>query len=428
MTRSIVLIASAVLTATLFWCDPALAQGTAAPVRVTLPFQEVSYLDGVKFSIQVPGNWNRTLLVYIQASKSGPPPPEPLLVPRVVDTPVPALDATLLARGYALAASEIGTTDWQLKESVQDTFALTTYFRARVGEPRRVILWGQSLGGLTALRLVEDFPRSFDAAIPMCATMGGWNLRMDRNLDFALAYEAVFGWPEAWGPMDGLRPGLDFVSEVMPRMKTPATDGSNRGEWEFIRLVFGLPNDALYGTCPLYKIPMWAMIFMTSTQLRADTYGWAAGPSSQNQGHRYTLTADEKAYLAGLGVNADALLEKMNARIVEANAPAREWVRKFGDFRGLLKRPVLTMKNTLDGQAEVQHEPIYAAAVNNWGASQNLMQMFVTGVGHCAFNSKQVLTSLAVVEQWLDTGIKPEKTMFPESDGFAPGFVPAPWK
>ncbi len=123
-----------------------------------------------------------------------------------------------------------------------------------------------------------------------------------------------------------------------------------------------------------------------------------------------------------------ALLEKMNARIVEANAPAREWVRKFGDFRGLLKRPVLTMKNTLDGQAEVQHEPIYAAAVNNWGASQNLMQMFVTGVGHCAFNSKQVLTSLAVVEQWLDTGIKPEKTMFPESDGFAPGFVPAPWK
>jgi hypothetical protein len=36
--------------------------------------------------------------------------------------------------------------------------------------------------------------------------------------------------------------------------------------------------------------------------------GYAAGPFVQNLDHRCTLKSEEKAYLAGLGVNADDLL------------------------------------------------------------------------------------------------------------------------
>ena len=57
-----------------------LLSSAAVPQRASLPFDEVSYLDGVKFKIRVPGNWNGTLLVYMPGSKSGTPPPEPAQV------------------------------------------------------------------------------------------------------------------------------------------------------------------------------------------------------------------------------------------------------------------------------------------------------------------------------------------------------------
>ncbi len=400
----------------------------AAGQQVTLPFDLVDTLDGVKFKIRVPANWNGTLLLYMQGGKSTAPPPEPLVAPPTVDSPTPPLEATLLARGYALAASEIGTDDFQLKEEVQDTFALATFFRAKVGNPKRVILWGSSMGGLTALQLMEDYPRSFDAAIPMCAPAAGWSRRIDRNLDFALAYAATFGWPDEWGTLEDLKPGLLFARDVFPKFQLPAADGSNKGKWEFIRLVFGLDQDSLYGVCPLYKSPMYGMMMMTSTQWRENTQSFAAGRVAGNVGRQYTLTAEQKAYLAGLGVNADDLLMKMNARANIDTAPlARAYTVRYGDVSGRIRRPVLMMKNTADGQGEIRHESAYREAVTMWGREEWLQQIWVTGVGHCAFTSAQILKALGEVELWLDSGVKPNKTAFPATEGFDPAFNPPPW-
>jgi pimeloyl-ACP methyl ester carboxylesterase len=395
---------------------------------VTLPFDLVDSLDGVKFKIRVPSNWNGTLLLYLQASKSTAPPPEPLVVPPTIDSPQPTLEATLLAQGYALAASEISTSDWQLKEEIQDTFALAAFFRAKVASPKRVIVWGSSLGGLAALKLIEDAPRSFDAAIPMCAPAAGWSRRMDLNLDFALAYAAVFGWPETWGPIADLAPGLLFARDVLPKFQLPAADGSNLGRWEFIRLVMGMPKEALYGTCPLYRSPMFGMIMMTSTQLRQDSEAWAAGPMAQNVDRVYSLKPDEKAYLASLGVNADDLLVLMNsAPRILANPISRTFITRFGDLRGKLTRPVLNLRNTLDGQGDVRHDSAYRVNVESWDAARFLKQAYITGVGHCAFTSKQLLLTLAAIESWLDSGVKPDETAFPTAAGFDHTFVPGPW-
>lgn len=416
-----------VLSATLL----ALLFTSVAPsqdVRVTLPYDLVDSLDGVKFKIRVPGNWNGTLLLYMQGSKSTVPPPEPLIAPPTIDTPQPSLEATLLAQGYALAASEISASDWQLKEEIQDTFALAAFFRARIATPKRVIVWGSSMGGLSALKLIEDSPRSFDAAIPMCAPAAGWSRRMDLNLDFALAYAAVFGWPESWGPIGDLAPGLLFARDVFPKFQLPAADGSNLGRWEFIRLVMGMPKEALYGTCPLYKSPMFGMIMMTSTQLRQDSEDWAAGPIAQNVGRVYSLKPDEKSYLTSLGINADDLLVWMNSQSrIEASPISRTFITRFGDLRGRLTRPVLNLRNTLDGQGDVRHDTAYRADVESWQAGKFLKQVYVAGVGHCAFTSKQLLRTLAAVESWLDTGVKPDDNSFPISEDFDNTFVAGPW-
>lgn len=397
-------------------------------LRVTLPFTVVDTLDGARFKIQIPANWNGTLLIYLQASKAGAVLPEPLLAPPVLPGSEAPLAETLLSRGYALAASQVAASEWQQKAEFQDTFALTSYFRGLVGEPGRTILWGSSLGGLAALRLMEEYPRSFDGAVAMSAPEAGTPMRMDRMLDFSVAYAAVFGWPDAWGPIDDLRPGLNFARDVNPVVAWPKSDGSNRGAWEFLRLMSGLSQEAFWTTDPMQGAPGYTLTMIWATQQREVNESWAMGPIARNLGRRYSLEAADVAYLATLGVNADDLLAKMNSRPrTDACAPCRDFAYRFATVRGALTKPVITLHTTADGLAEINNEGYYRDAVASCGRSEFLAQAFVKGVGHMAFTATQILTTLAAMERWLDTGVRPGASSFPETQGFDNGFVPPPW-
>ena len=409
--------------------SPVAAQSvwTGSP-RVALPFTLVDSLDGVRFKIAVPANWNGTLLVYLLGLKTGPEPPEPALAPFVLPGSGPPLDQTLLSMGYALAASQVATSEWQQKAEVQDSFALATHFRATVGAPRRVILLGTSLGGLAALRLIEEYPRAFDAAIATCAPAAGTPKRFDRALDFALAYSVVFGWPDKWGTLGDVRTGINFARDVNPAVSWPKTDGSNRGAWEFIRLVSGISSDAFWRPDPMWTFSGYMLNMLWATQQREATESWAAGPIAQNRDHFYSLTPQDKTYLAGLGVNADDLLEKMNFRApIDACAGCRDFVHRFGSARGVLTKPVLTLHTTADGLADVSHESAYRSAVEEHGCGPLLAQAYVAGVGHCAFTPAQLLTALAAMEKWLDTGVRPDASSFPEQQGFDNRFAPPAW-
>jgi pimeloyl-ACP methyl ester carboxylesterase len=397
-------------------------------LRVALPFNLTDTLDGAKFKVQIPGNWNGTLLIYLQGSKTGAALAEPLVVPPVLPGSDPPLADTLLANGYALAGSQVASSEWQQKAEFQDTFSLTAYFRGRIGEPKRVILLGTSLGGLVALKLMEEYPRSYDAAIATCAPAAGTPQRMDRMLDFALAYAAAFGWPDAWGAIDDLKDGLNFARDVNPIVPWPKPDGSNRGAWEFLRLISGLSADAFWKTDPMQGVPGYMMDMLWTTQQREAIEAWANGPIVQNFDHRYSLAPADKAYLATLGIKADDLLDKMNSwPQIAACAPCRDFAYRFATVRGALTKPVLTLHTTADGLAEINNEGYYRDVVESRGCSQNLSQAFVNGVGHCAFTATQILTTLAAMEKWLDTGVRPDASSFPEAQGFDNRFVPPPW-
>jgi hypothetical protein len=139
-------------------------------------------------------------------------------------------------------------------------------------------------------------------------------------------------------------------------------------------------------------------------------------------------TTAEKAYLAGLGIQADQLLDKMNARTnIAANPRSRDFIDRFGNLRGVLKRPVVILHTTLDGQNEIASESAYRQTVAAAGYLENLVQAYVVAVGHCAFTAQQFLAALAAVESWLDTGVKPDSAAFPGALGFDNTFSPPPW-
>jgi len=81
-----------------------------------------------------------------------------------------------------------------------------------------------------------------------------------------------------------------------------------------------------------------------------------------------------------------------------------------------------------DGAAiEVAHESAYRATVEAAGCQDRLVQVYEKGIGHRNVTSAQLLATLEAMEPWLNTGVRPDASFFPEDKGFDPKFVPPSW-
>jgi pimeloyl-ACP methyl ester carboxylesterase len=380
---------------------------------VPLPADLQGELNGVPYRIRVPQNWNGTLLVYAHGYGDSVKPP--LLAPLAADV------ETLLARGFALAASRFAGSGWNCKEGMQNTVALTAAFRGMVGRPQRTIMWGKSMGGLMTLGLIEKFPGHYDGAVALCPPAAGTPRRFDQALDVALAYSVAFEWKPEWGTEGDIRDDLNFVTEVMPYIQ-PVDTPEQFARWEFIRLVNRAPGDSYYmGTNRL-------MTLYFAIGVRAELEGRAGGPIAENIGREYTLTSDEISYLGGLGLDAKVLLAEMNAMTTFMSDPnARNYVEHYVNPSGRITRPVLTLHTKGDALATPNHESAYRATVEQHGNGDLLMQQFTKGLAHCTFTSAQDIAGIDAMMYWLDTGNRPSPSFFPEALGFDPIFFPLPW-
>ena len=425
--RSLILV----VAMTLALLAPTTAAGQM-PAAIPLPADLQGKLDGVPYRIRVPENWNGTLIVYAHGYGEAALP--------LALAPLPADVDALLAKGFALTASRFGRgvpvppqvlAGYQVKEGMQNSVALTGAFKEIVGRPLRTIIWGKSLGGLIALGLIEKFPGLYDGAVALCAAGAGTPRRFDHFLDITLAYAVAFGWAAEWGSPGDLRDDLNYMTDVLPHVPAVA---ANFGRWEFIRLVNRLPNDSYYVN-PV-GLPERGQNLYFAFAVRAELERRAGGPVAENVGRVYTLSDDDKAYLAGLGVDADALLAEMNAMTnITADPNARNYAAHYFDPSGDIRRPVLTVHTTGDALAPPNHESAYCTTVGQMGNGDLLIQQFTAGYrtasgtavnGHCTFTSAQNIAGIDAMVSWLDTGNRPEE-LFPATLGFLPGYVPPPW-
>jgi len=182
----------------------------ASQAHVPLPVDLSGELNGADYIIRAPLNWNGTLLVFAHGTQLVPGSAE--IAPAAWPPAVPSVEEALLTLGFALAGSGYANSP---KDGVQRTLALTNFFKGKVGNPSRTIVWGNSLGGLVALKLVEEHPGIYDGCVAIGATCAGRPENMDSALAFGLAYDAAFGWPEAaWGPVEDVR-GTIWTSRPM---------------------------------------------------------------------------------------------------------------------------------------------------------------------------------------------------------------------
>jgi pimeloyl-ACP methyl ester carboxylesterase len=331
----------------------------------------------------------------------------------------------LLSQGYALAASAFRAAGWATKEGVQDTVALTSYFRDYVGNPKRIIVYGNSFGGGLTLELIEKHFGLYDGAIALCAWAAGAPETYDSLLSFCLAYSAAFGWPSEWGSIGDIRDDLSYDFEVAPLLSAQLATPENSALWEFVRLVTHTPPDWFY------SMAFGAGATMSlATEARAELEVRAGGPIAENLCHLYDLNAEDRDYLAGLGLDEgsiNTLLSQMDAERYEAHPSSRNYVKHYAEFEGKLRRPVLTMSTRADSFYPPTQQNAYFDKVRAAGREELLVQVFVNRNIHCWFSLDQILMALDGMEYWLDTGTAPDATFFPAGAGFLPDFEPEPW-
>jgi hypothetical protein len=401
----------------------------ASQPTVVAPLDLSGELNGAPYRIRVPEVWNGTLLVFAHGYRDKADHPGEVDNRNADVAPNAALEAPLLAQGFALAGSAYRDNGWEIEGGIQDVKDLTVLFESLVGEPDRTILVAASFGTVIAFESMERFGGIYDGALCLCGAGAGSTRIWDSGVGLYLAYDVVFGVPQSWGTVGEVRNDIDFETEVLAKLVPELSNIANFPKFEFIRLVGGNPGRGLTPPPPPGFFPGWALTdFFFLTEARAELQRRAGGPFVENINHNYNLTAAERAYLGGLGVPGaviDGWLAQMNARtnIVAPPAP-RNYVDHYATYNGKIKNPVLTVHTIIDPLVIVGNESAYAETVSGAGRADRLFQTYTTGVGHCNFTGPQILTAIAAIDTWVRSGVKPTAASFPAPLGFNSAFVP----
>ena len=185
LKKSLVALTTAALVAALAVVIPTTARaagpdcsGTALPKYPVYDVQLCKGTDqfGAKYEIAMPKKFNGTLIVWSHGIRKGTNlPPIPVVAPKgyLVDysaeiAPSPAIAASLLKQGFALAGSGVQTQGWNLADQVLATTIVIDQAITTFPAIDRVASWGASLGGLSSQILAESNPGLVDAVAPLC--------------------------------------------------------------------------------------------------------------------------------------------------------------------------------------------------------------------------------------------------------------------
>lgn len=393
---------SVLTLAGLLLATAATAQAPAGETRGPLP-------GGGDWAVEAPANWNGTVLLYSHGYS-------PMLRP--AESAPRGQREALLAQGYGLAASSYSQAGWALEQAQVDQWTALDAFTAKYGKPKRVIAWGDSMGGLTSIALAERHPERLDGALALCGSISGVLGMMNTALDGAFAFKTLLA-PDA---------GLRLVRTGDDRANGAAAqavlDQAMQSSQSRARLALAAALAQLPGwTDPAAPKPaadaydaqldQQARAFVMGVFLpRADQERRAGGVFSWNTGVDYAVQlrasgrqpAVAALYAkAGLSLAADlAVLAK--APRIAADPAAVAYMAANYTVSGDLRTPLLTIHNIGDGMTVVSTNAAYASAVKSRKRSANLAQGFVDSASHCQFTAGERLAAIHTLEARIETG------------------------
>ncbi|NNC39101.1 MAG: phthalyl amidase [Acidimicrobiia bacterium] len=355
---------------------------------------------GAGYRIEVPDNWNGDLVVWAHGFRGTG------LELTVDNHPLREL---LIPSGYAWAASSYSRNDYDITTGVQDTHALVKRFNGIVGKPDKVYLTGASMGGHITAVSIEQYPNTYDAAMPICGVLGDYEL-FDYFLDFNLAAQQL-GTGSSSYPVDPPA----YIGLTVPAIK--ANLEAFPGSWPFVLNEDGNNLKSLTelrsgGDRPNFDEAwsFWNSIpaetgpgnFLFEIAIGDGTLPRSPGVGLDNADTVYQFDTDPAFTPAEQALNDDIFRVSADPQGRHKNGLAQV-PRISGD----ISVPVLTLHNLGDLFVPVHNEVVYAERVAEQGKSDLLVQRAIRGVVHCDFTPEELSTAFLELVGWVEAGVKP---------------------
>ncbi len=373
-------------------------------------------IDGAEYRVETPERWNGTLVLFSHGYVPDVPgfPPGITLANRV------ETEQWLLDHGYALAGSDYkGRFGMLVEEALTDQMALLDWFEDTVGEPRRTVSSGFSMGGGIATHLAELHPDRFDGVLAI-GSLQDMPANLNRGLDVTFAVRTLLTDDQQLELVEAADPAHS-VQVLQEGVQQALTTAEGRAKLALIGAVGQLPRWATAHSprptdlVEAIRQQAWrteaAYVASLGPTGRVDIERRAGGNPSSNVGVDYArqlvrsgdLPFVTEAYrVAGADLRAD-LRALTEAPRIAADPQAVAWATRYGVSAGTTPTPVVTLHGIAEGII-TSDARWYGEQVRRHGKPDRLRQLYVDRGDHGAFSAADEILALTALQHRIETG------------------------
>lgn len=297
--------------------------------------------------------------------------------------------------GYAVAISK-SVYGWVPYRRMEDTEKLRVFFIKTFGEGKNSypsVISGFSMGGMQTFFLAEKEP-TYDGALPMCAfSQSSYDFLYNRVFNYRVLFDHFF-------------PSLLKGSAVeFPQGDKTLTKTCNK-----IRdyIVTGAQS-------PFCAPKKWPAPWQNLSTSDLDQFNQATQVQSidqipplisLNSGLLWELS---ERYNGNIFDNTNEIY--LGGLDPDPQIPRYTAVAKFDQevpITGKIKKPVLAMHTTIDGNIPVSMTQHYQSLTYHEGTSDHFVQLYANRTGHCMFYYAEMKASLQLLDDWIQKGERPQ--------------------
>lgn len=331
---------------------------------------DIGEINGAKYKIHIPENWNGGLVMYAHGYEEIGEKTEKY--EKVVDD----FMEIFTSKGFAWAESKYKRQGLVIKDGIEDTEALRSYFEVKYGRPNICIITGHSMGGMISLATIEKYPYEYNGALPLCGWLAPVHSLVKYGFDMLVTYDYLFDSNEG-----KIIKGEEFVDEEIIRKKLNKKPEMTKLFAEHYRV----REEHLASVISFHQFVL------------KETSGWLNGLPIGNIQTIYSGFGDKN-----LNLNKDILR-------YAADSPAQEYFIQYYTPTGNLQDPVLALHNYYDEILPVFNYEYYEQITAIKHTSQYYEQQYAMSEGHCEFTIKEVEESFNDLLIWIKDGKRPDR-------------------
>lgn len=329
---------------------------------------DLGEINGANYMICIPDNWNQGLVMYAHGYEE---------IGEESEAFEPELNEFLeifTSRGFAFAASAYKRQGLVVKDGIEDTEALRSYFEIKYGNPELCIITGHSMGGIISLATIEKFQAEYDGALPLCGWLAPTSSLMKFGLDMLATFDCLFLENDGSLILGNSEADTEILGEKLRQNPEMAALFAEH---------FRIRIEDLPEMIAFYEYGI------------KETQTWLGGIPMGNTQTIYS----------GFGDRDENLNKKI--RRYPGFPAATEYFTQYHSPSGLISDPVLALHTTYDEILPVFNYSYYEEATLRNSTDHLFVQQYVVRDGHCNFTEEETGQALDQLLDWIREGKRP---------------------